>query len=90
MISYNVDKEKELLDLFARRWKAKRLLLRSEEWKVVLEWMKEFFQRDLPCFQKQDGERLFDPLDAMRRDAHREVVLWLEMLPKDKGREEGE
>ena len=32
MISYNVDKEKELLDLFARRWKAKRLLLRSEEW----------------------------------------------------------
>ena len=88
MISYNVDKEKELLDLFARRWKAKRLLLRSEEWKVVLEWMKEFFQTDLPCFQKQDG--LFDPLDAMRRDAHREVVLWLEMLPKDKGREEGE
>ena len=65
MISYNVDKEKELLDLFARRWKAKRLLLRSEEWKVVLEWMKEFFQTDLPCFQKQDGERLFDPLDAM-------------------------
>ena len=56
MISYNVDKEKELLDLFARRWKAKRLLLRSEEWKVVLEWMKEFFQTDLPCFQKQDGE----------------------------------
>ena len=52
--------------------------------------MKEFFQTDLPCFQKQDGERLFDPLDAMRRDAHREVVLWLEMLPKDKGREEGE
>ena len=51
--------------------------------------MKEFFQTDLPCFQKQDGERLFDPLDAMRRDAHREVVLWLEMLPKDKGREEG-
>ena len=90
MISYNVDKEKELLDLFARRWKAKRLLLRSEEWKVVLEWMKEFFQTDLPCFQKQDGEGLFDPLDAMRRDAHREVVLWLEMLPKDKGREEGE
>ena len=90
MISYNVDKEKELLDLFARRWKAKRLLLRSEEWKVVLEWMKEFFQTDLPCFQKQEGERLFDPLDAMRRDAHREVVLWLEMLPKDKGREEGE
>lgn len=90
MISYNVDKEKELLDLFARRWKAKRLLLRSEEWKVVLEWMKEVFQTDLPCFQKQDGERLFDPLDAMRRDAHREVVLWLEMLPKDKGREEGE
>ena len=90
MISYNVDKEKELLDLFARRWKAKRLLLRSEEWKVVLEWMEEVFQTDLPCFQKQDGERLFDPLDAMRRDAHREVVLWLEMLPKDKGREEGE
>lgn len=48
------------------------------------------FQTDLPCFQKQDGERLFDPLDAMRRDAHREVVLWLEMLPEDKGREEGE
>lgn len=45
MISYNVDKEKELLDLFARRWKAKRLLLRSEEWKVVLEWMKEFFRQ---------------------------------------------
>lgn len=90
MISYDVNKEKGLLDLFARRWEAKRLLLRSEEWKVVLEWMKEFFQTDLPCFQKQDGERLFDPLDAMRRDAHREVVLWLERMPEVKGREEGE
>lgn len=39
-------------------------------------YLKEHFETDLPCFQGKAGS--FDPLDAMRRDAYREVVLWLE------------
>ena len=38
--------------------------------------IEEHFGCGLPCFQKQEGG-VFDPMDAMRRDAYREVVLWL-------------
>lgn len=38
--------------------------------------IEERFGCGLPCFQKQEGGG-FDPMDAMRRDAYREVTLWL-------------
>lgn len=42
----------------------------------LLDYLKERFETELPCFQGEAGK--FDPLDAMRRDAYREVVLFLE------------
>ena len=44
----------------------------------VLEELKRHFQTDLPCFQGKAGS--YDPLDAMRRDAYREVVLFIEAV----------
>lgn len=41
-----------------------------------LDYLKEHFQTDLPCFQGAAGT--FDPLDAMRRDAERGVCLFIE------------
>lgn len=41
-----------------------------------LGYLEERFGTGLPAFQRQAGGG-FDPLDAMRRDAYREVVLWL-------------
>lgn len=41
----------------------------------VLDILRKEFQMDLPCFQGKAGS--YDPLDAMRRDAHREVLLWV-------------
>ncbi len=41
----------------------------------ALSIIEERFQTSLPCFQGVAGA--FDPLDAMRRDAYREVCLWL-------------
>lgn len=40
-----------------------------------IEVLEQRFECGLPCFQGAAGK--FDPLDAMRRDAHREVCLWL-------------
>ncbi len=40
---------------------------------LVLSELEERFEVDLPVFQGRRGE--YDPLDAMRRDAHREVFL---------------
>nr|DAL08961.1 MAG TPA_asm: hypothetical protein [Caudoviricetes sp.] len=87
-MNYDLKRAEELLKVTERRRKAKRMVLRSEEGKVLLEWMKEFFQTDLPCFQGEKGG--FDPLDAMRRDAYKEVVLWLERMPEENNGEEGE
>lgn len=42
----------------------------------VLDILRKEFQTDLPCFQGKAGS--YDPLDAMRRDAQREVILWVE------------
>lgn len=41
----------------------------------VIQIFESRFLTNLPCFQSKDGR--YDPLDAMRRDAYREVVLWL-------------
>lgn len=44
----------------------------------VLAELKRHFQTDLPCFQGKAGS--YDPLDAMRRDAYREVILFIETV----------
>lgn len=44
----------------------------------VLEFLEEHFQVHLPVFQGKAGG--FDPLDAMRRDAYREVFLYIRRL----------
>lgn len=41
----------------------------------TIAYLEEQFETNLPCFQGSQGA--YDPLDAMRRDAHREVILWL-------------
>lgn len=40
-----------------------------------IEVLEKRFECNLPCFQGSIGK--YDPLDAMRRDAYREVCLWL-------------
>lgn len=42
---------------------------------ATINYLEERFQTNLPCFQGVAGQ--YDPLDAMRRDAYREVILWL-------------
>lgn len=41
----------------------------------TIAYLEAEFQTNLPCFQGTQGS--YDPLDAMKRDAQREVVLWL-------------
>lgn len=55
---------------------ARRRLLRtlgSDEGERVLTELEQRFETHLPVFQGKAGS--YDPLDAMRRDAHREVFL---------------
>lgn len=52
----------------------------------VLAELKRHFQTDLPCFQGKAGS--YDPLDAMRRDACREVILFIEAVIGSKEPEE--
>lgn len=40
-----------------------------------IEVLEQRFECNISCFQ--GGRGSFDPLDAMRRDAYREVCLWL-------------
>lgn len=54
----------------------RRRLLRlfsTPEGEQVLADLERRFQTDLPVFQGKAGS--YDPLDAMRRDAHREIFL---------------
>ena len=48
-------------------------LFSSPEGEQVLEELERRFETHLPGFQGKPGS--YDPLDAMRRDAHREVFL---------------
>ena len=41
----------------------------------TIAYLEAEFQTNLPCFQGSQGT--YDPLDAMKRDAQREIVLWL-------------
>lgn len=57
------------------RAERRRLLavLGTAEGTQVLADLERRFETDLPVFQGKPGQ--YDPLDAMRRDAHREVFL---------------
>ncbi len=46
--------------------------------KDCIDYLKWKFETELCCFQGKRGN--FDSLDAMRRDAQREVVLYLNYL----------
>ena len=48
-------------------------VLGTPEGELVLTTLEHRFETDLPVFQGKAGS--YDPLDAMRRDAHREVFL---------------
>ncbi len=63
--------------LFLQKSHRRQLLrvLDSDEGREVLEELERHFEVDLPVFQGKSGS--FDPLDAMRRDAYREVFLYL-------------
>lgn len=51
------------------------LVFNSENGKAILEDLENNFEVHLPVFQGKAGS--FDPLDAMRRDAYREVMLYI-------------
>lgn len=55
--------------------RARKLLFGAPLNEQGIEVLERRFECNIPCFQGRKGE--FDPLDAMRRDAYREVVLWL-------------
>ena len=58
----------------ARRDRERLLaVLGTPEGELVLAALEQRFETDLPVFQGKAGA--YDPLDAMRRDAHREVFL---------------
>ncbi len=58
----------------ARRARARLLrVLGDAEGERVLAQLEARFETHLPVFQGHAGQ--YDPLDAMRRDAHREVFL---------------
>lgn len=59
----------------SRRRRIFREAFRNPE---VLNNLRERFQTNLPCFQGTQGT--YDPLDAMRRDAYREVILYIEAV----------
>ena len=82
----------EAAKLAKRRRQALKRFQRSDEGGVILEWLRERFGVDLCCFQFQNMEekRGNDPFDTMRRDAHREVYLFLSRAQEDEDREEGE
>lgn len=53
-------------------------VLGTDEGEQVLQALERRFETDLPVFQGRAGG--YDPLDAMRRDAHREVFLVIRRL----------
>lgn len=58
----------------ARRDRERLLaVLGTPEGELALATLEQRFETDLPVFQGKAGG--YDPLDAMRRDAHREVFL---------------
>ncbi len=70
----------------ARQARARLLrLFDNEEAELVLQQLEARFETHFPVFQGKAGE--YDALDAMRRDAHREVFLVIRHL-LDQARQE--
>lgn len=73
-----MDKRQELQEAQKRaleQARADRRCLAAHVTDELLEVLERRFETRLPVFRGSAGQ--FDPLDAMRRDAYREVVLWL-------------
>ncbi len=65
--------ERGKVERFLAARRAKIAAVCDEEF---LGYLEEHFETNMPTFQRQaDGG--YDPLDAMRRDAYREVILFL-------------
>ena len=60
---------------FLKRLNRRRAALMEAFTPEVLDILEKEFQTNLPCFQGKAGS--YDPLDAMRRDAQREMLLWV-------------
>ena len=60
---------------FLKRLNRRRAALKEAFTPEVLDILEKEFQTNLPCFLGKAGS--YDPLDAMRRDAQREVLLWV-------------
>ena len=60
---------------FLKRLNRRRAALKEAFTPEVLNILEQEFQTNLPCFQGKAGS--YDPLDAMRRDAQREMLLWV-------------
>ena len=60
---------------FLKRLNRRRAALKEAFTPEVLNILEKEFQTNLPCFQGKAGS--YDPLDAMRRDAQREMLLWV-------------
>lgn len=73
------EENKQLIDAaIAERTKFRRVLKRclaSRDGEAALTYLEERFEVNLPAFQGERGH--YDPLDAMRRDAYREVFLFV-------------
>ena len=60
---------------FLKRLNRRRAALKEAFTPEVLDILEKEFQTNLPCFQGKAGS--YAPLDAMRRDAQREMLLWV-------------
>lgn len=69
------DKEEAALKAARRNRRLLHQVFSSTEGRDVLTHLEEYFQVDLPVFQGSAGN--YDPLDAMKRDAYREVFLYI-------------
>lgn len=67
------DEERAILQLAIQERKRLAKVLATPDGEKVLRVLEARFQVHLPAFQGSVGQ--YDPLDAMRRDAHREVFL---------------
>ncbi len=62
----------------ARRYLAARRHLAERMDDECISFLEARFETGICCFQGRAGG--YDPLDAMRRDAHREVILYLKSI----------
>ncbi len=69
-----IQQEAFLREARVQRQRMKRVF-DTPEGRETLLFLERRFRIDLPVFQGKPGQ--YDPLDAMKRDAHREVFLYI-------------